>query len=159
MGKHLTNSRTPLDQIKPTAIKYSFAKRIAIAEDAAAGYPYRQIAARHGVALATIHAAVKDPEIQELINPEIIERRRKTMAAIYDYQADIALSTLSRERWIKERASSTAIGACALTDKARLLRDESTENVSVRGLVETIANDMVELRKKRDLLLREVCEK
>jgi len=149
MGKHLAHSRTPLDQIKPQAIRYSLAKRIAIAEDVAAGYSYRDVATRHGVALATINAAVKDPQIQDIINPEVVERRRKTMAAIYEHQADMALSTLTPERWEKERALSVMIGAATATDKARLLRGESTENVSVKSVTEGLSSELELLKKRR----------
>lgn len=152
MGRHLATCRTPLDKISPNGIKYTLSKRIAIAEDIAAGFPYREVAARHGVALATIHAAVKDPAIQEMISPELVERRRKNMHRLYEFQADCALSSLTPEKWEKERPTSVVIAAATCTDKARLLRGESTENIAVRGTVEMLRDEALELRKKRESL-------
>jgi hypothetical protein len=150
MGRHLATSRTGTQEINPVAIRYTLSKRIAIAEDIKAGYAYREVAARHGVALATIHAAVKDPDIQSLIDDEIVERRRKSMAKIYEYQADCGLSALTPEKWNAAPAASIITAAAIATDKARLLRGESTDNVSIRGSVEMINSEILELKKKRE---------
>lgn len=152
MGRHLAISRTSIDTIDPRSIRYTLAKRMAIAEDIAAGYSLTQVCARHGIAKSTASVIKNDPEINEMINPEMVERRRKSMAAIYEYQADMALSTLTRERWEKERPASVMISAATATDKGRLLRGESTDNVSVRGTVEMINSEVNELRKKREML-------
>ncbi len=156
MGRHLATSRTGTQEINPVAIRYTLSKRIAIAEDIKAGYTYREVAARHGVALATIHAAVNDPDIQNLIDDEIVERRRKTMAKIYEYQADCGLSALTPEKWNAAPAASIMTAAAIATDKARLLRGESTENVSMRGVVESFSSELLELKKKREQLFSDV---
>lgn len=156
MGTHTATSRTHNQEIAPNAIRYTLSKRIAIAEDIKAGYAYREVAARHGVALATIHAAVKDPDIQNLIDDEIVERRRKSMAKMYEYQADCGLTALTPEKWAAAPAASIMTAAAIATDKARLLRGESTDNVSVRGVVSSFSEELVELKKKREHLFSSV---
>lgn len=150
MGKHIASSRTPGDMIAPTAIKYTLSKKIAVAEDLAAGFSLDEVSMRHGIAKSTAHEIRHNQEIQDLISPEIVDRRRKSMAKIYEMQADVALSTLTPERWEKERPASVMTAAAIATDKSRLLRGESTENVSIRGTVETINSEIAELKKKRE---------
>lgn len=156
MGKHLAHSRTPGDMIAPTAIKYTLSKKIAVAEDIRAGYSLAEVSMRHGIAISTASEIKNNQEIQDLIDPEIVDRRRKSMANIYEMQADSALSTLTAERWEKERPASVMTAAAIATDKARLIRGESTENVSVRGVVESINSEMVEIKKKREMMDRAI---
>lgn len=156
MGSHLATCRTPLDNISPTAIKYTLAKKIAIAEDFAAGFGYTKVCARHGVSRSTVHAIVHNQQIQEMINPEIVERRRKSMAGIYEYYADRAIESIDDEKLSKAQAPALMTMAAIATDKARLLRGESTQNIGVRTGVESINSDLLELKQKREMLFGDI---
>lgn len=159
MGRHEITSRTEQAEmmaIAPNAFRYTLAKKLCIAEDIKAGYSLNEVCARHGIAKSTASAIKNDQELNDMIDPEMVERRRRSMAAIYEYQSDMALSTLTPERWDKERPASVMIAAATATDKARLLRGESTENVSIRGTVENINQEVLELKKKREQLFSDV---
>lgn len=156
MGRHEITSRTDHLSVAPTAIRYSLAKKLAVAEDIKAGFSLNQVCARHGIAKSTASYIKNDHELMDMLDPDLVERRRKSMAAIYEYQADMALSTLTPERWDKERAASVMTAAAIATDKARLLRGESTDNVSIRGVVDSFSSELVELKKKREHLFSTV---
>lgn len=159
MGMIPANSRrasTELEKhqqgIAYSSIRYTLSKKMAIAEDVAAGFSQREVATRHGVALATVSAVTNDQSIQDLITPEMVERRRRSMAKIYEYQADQAMGALTPDKFEKASVSQLVMAAAVCTDKARLLRGESTENVSLRGVVGDFSNFLTDLKQKKDLI-------
>lgn len=153
MGHALTvSSRTPLQdkEVNPRAIRYSMAKRVAIAEDVAAGLSYREVALRHGVSKSTINAAVHSPEIQEIINPRIVEIRKRNLAASFDYHADVALSRLNPEKWDKASALQHIIGAATAVDKAKILRHEANVILGSDNVLNATLSELERIKKERE---------
>lgn len=155
MGKHLAEHSPRDPEIAPTAIRYTLGKRLSIHADLQAGLGIRETARRHGVSPATVHAISKDTELAEMQDQAVVDARKKAMANYFDYNSDRALSTVDQAKLNAMNAYQLTMIAAVSTDKARLLRDESTENVSVRGVVEHIQKEMLEISEKRRKILGE----
>jgi hypothetical protein len=152
MGRSLVVAERDKLKIPKNTIQYSLAKRIAIFTDIKAGIPYAEICVRHDVGKGTVSRISKDQQLQEMLDPRILELRKKHLAGLNYYVADISLSSITVGDVQKLNALQRGILAATNVDKARLLEGQSTENISVRGTVEHYESELSDIKARKEAL-------
>jgi glutamyl-tRNA reductase len=149
MGKHLVDSRTAHQEVSPTAVRYTLGKKLAIHADILAGLSYREIALRNGVSISTVSYVKNDPSIADINDPKVVELRKKAIANMFYFNVDRLLQSISDEDIKKMQPFQRFIASGMSLDKARLAEGLSTENISVKGVVATIASELEQMKKER----------
>ena len=139
---------------KPTAVRYSLAKRISIAQEVASGKSIDEVCEIHAVAKPTVIAAVKDPVIQELTDNTVTETRRKHLANFFEYNAERALMFIDEDKLEKMSAYQLMMIAAVGVDKARLLQGLSTENISIKSVKDALLSELDRLKKNRASVIK-----
>lgn len=132
----------------PNGFRYTTGQKLAILADIDAGISLRQIASSHFCSLDTVQRIRDDQELRELQNPSIVSHRKKALSNMNRFVADRMLSSITDEDISKINAYQRVVASSIAIDKARLLDNESTQNVSVRGLEGTILEDLNKLKEE-----------
>lgn len=95
-----------------------------------AGQSYRQIAKVQGVHPETVHQSIA-PLLKALPSAEQMEEYRKRQSEVFDATAARIIASITDEDMTKASLQQKATSAAILTDKSRLVSNQSTQNISV----------------------------
>jgi hypothetical protein len=128
-------------------------------------YRPSEVSRRTGVPLRTVHSilAKKDPP---KIEAKREEKRLEIVGKVWDDKAeeiarlklktDMILDALTQEKVNNARLTELSTAYGTLFDKIRLLNNESTQNLSVRGMMASLEAMKQDLQQRADQLTREL---
>lgn len=119
-----------------------------------AGVSVRDIELKERISSHSIRKIRDDARLREVASgSESMEQVRKSIGNSFYYLADVSLQKASQESRLNKMNSYQLTGIASLAyDKARLADGLSTENISIRGVVGHIQNEVGTLRKMRQVL-------
>ena len=142
-----------IDRSKPRKYRHfthlTTGRKLSIKALSAAGLSNREIARREKVSSSTVGAILLDKELDEL-EPQIIEKTAKMLGSRFVVLADRSITKAQEEKRLNRMSSYQLAGIAGLAfARHRVAAGLSTENLSVRGVVEHLTSEESELRKRR----------
>lgn len=145
----LTRSRAYLNQHR----KYPDEMKVLALTLRSAGYTIDKISRITGVAPPTIHDWINDPAFDSVALAELSEGVKDRMANRLYINANTAFSCAMTDEKLKGASFLQLVtGASIMIDKARLLKGESTENISM------MSKKIVEVASQRENVSREIMD-
>jgi hypothetical protein len=133
--------------------RYSIGMRLAALQNLQAGDSIRQVAHTFGMSTGIVHNLKLDPEMIELIDPRIVELRKKHIGGVFLRMSDLCLTELSHRNLDKCPPQQLAWMAAVFYDKWRLATGQSTENLNVHSISANLAVELDKLAEMRQKLL------
>jgi hypothetical protein len=124
------------------------------------GYTHQQAAKQCGMNSGTVSRLMKDERLNDLIDDGVAERTKKALGRGFYDLADRAVARASEDARLDKASAYQLAGIAGLSfDKARLHDGLSTENVSLRGVVEHHKDELGKVRQLREAIEAEIVGK
>lgn len=135
----------------------STGRKLFVLELLRAGLSHSQVAKQAGVGMATVSEIKHDERLRDVVDDGVAERTRKALGKVFYDLADRAATKAGREDKLEAASAYQLAGIAGLSfDKARLHDGLSTENVSLRGVVEHHKDELGRVQQLRQALEAEV---
>lgn len=121
------------------------------AEAIVTGDSVNAIAVRNQLHPDTVKAIIEDSRVA-VLKPDQLDILKASMIGSWHLTGKRALSAITDDKLEQASALQLATVAGISTDKARLMEDKSTSNVSHRGVIEHIDGDREQLMNKLQAL-------
>lgn len=126
--KELASRRLPLDM------------KLSILADVMAGdMKHRDVAIRYGVTLKAVKRIAHDDELRSILDPNLVKRRKETIEHLFYHRAVSAQEHVTEEKLQDSSALQLTTISAINFDKGRLAAGLSTENISVKSLVQDLS--------------------
>lgn len=160
--KQLTDLTASIEQVKtklppdtPNRIskRYSFGYKLMVLARLQNGESINHISVTEGISKNTISVWRDDPELVQITNTKGIEQLKKNFSNAFYLKSATAMNYLTPDKLQQTNAQSLAWISAVLFDKARLADGLSTENVSVRGIVDHFFSELDDIKRRKDLYI------
>ena len=127
--------------------RFSVAQKLAIRALKDSGMSEHQAQPIAGASRGTITRIWNDPELDDL-SPQIVNKVKSGLGGLFYKRALGASLAISPEKLEASSALQLATVAGIMTEKGRLMEGLSTENLSFRGVAQSIDDDRQKLMQK-----------
>lgn len=132
---------------------YTTGRKLWALELIKSGMPYSRVQAETGISTGHLVRLTKDERLMDLTNDKVMERTKRSLASNFYWLADKASAKAGEEDRINKMSSFQLAGISGLAyDKARLADGLSTENISIRGMIDHIKGERDKVREMRESL-------
>lgn len=132
--------------------RLSTGRKIVIRAMCATGMSFREVARREKISDSTVKKIWEDDELEEL-EPRYIEKTKEALGGRFVLLADRAITKAQEEERLDRMSAFQLAGIAGLSfDKHRVASGLSTENISIRGVVEHLRSEKDAARKIRERL-------